>query len=65
MKFKEKFPNHVTRHDSKYIKKDQLKEIMKQTETYNSGPRTVPGVRTGGMSPIKNENMTSAYHQNG
>ncbi|XP_054156887.1 zinc finger C2HC domain-containing protein 1A-like isoform X2 [Oppia nitens] len=67
MKFKEKFPNHTnaTRLDTNFIiKNGHLTELMKKSEkAYDSSPRTVPGVRTGGMSPVKSEILSN--HQNG
>ncbi|CAG2173684.1 unnamed protein product, partial [Oppiella nova] len=65
MKFKEKFPNHTnaTKLDANFIKNGQLRELLKKTEVYNGGPRTVPGVRTGGMSPVKSDSQMG--YQNG
>ena len=63
MKFKEKFPNHTS--NIHFIKNEQMKELLKKTESYIGGPRTVPGVRTGGMSPVKNENYPAYNHKNG
>ena len=48
MKFKEKFPNYPISQNSKYIENSQLKEIMKKSD-FIAGPKTVPGVRTGGI----------------
>ncbi|CAG2110398.1 unnamed protein product, partial [Medioppia subpectinata] len=59
MKFKEKFPNHtnMTRLDGNFTKNREIIELLKKTEVYNGGPRTVPGVRTGGMSPVKSDSQ--------
>ncbi|XP_075552096.1 uncharacterized protein LOC142585310 isoform X2 [Dermacentor variabilis] len=59
MKFKEKFPNHVSspyRYPSDdsydpYKKADmQMRELMQGSNLALKKPRTVPGVRTGGLS---------------
>lgn len=68
MKFKEKFPNHTS--NVNFIRNETMKDLLKKTESYIGGPRTVPGVRTGGMSPVKSDklhsqNGTSFSHQNG
>ena len=63
MKFKEKFPNH-TNHTN-FVRNEQLKELLKKTEAYHGPPRTVPGVRTGGMSPVKSDNHLFSSPKNG
>ncbi|RWS17397.1 zinc finger C2HC domain-containing protein 1A-like isoform X2 [Dinothrombium tinctorium] len=58
MKFKEKFPNHAKSSD--YIRNtDNLREILKRPNTLSGPqvPKTVPGVRTGGISPAKLTNF--------
>lgn len=52
MKFKEKFPNHQ---HTKLIQAD-FETILRRnsTEIFDDSPKTVPGVRTGGISPVKN-----------
>lgn len=55
VKFKDKFPNGGTSVTSQYIKEtNALKEMFKRPDTnFSNQPRTVPGVRTGGMSPTR------------
>ena len=56
VKFKDKFPNHDNSSSltSKYMEETEtLKELFKRPDTLSNFPRTVPGVRTGGMSPTK------------
>ncbi|RWS31513.1 hypothetical protein B4U80_04632 [Leptotrombidium deliense] len=61
MKFKEKFPNHSKSSPTNdYIQQaDKLHEILKRPNTLSDSnvPRTVPGVRIGGMSPVKPNNF--------
>lgn len=58
MKFKEKFPNHNHKKTAKSII-DQFQDIehilrRNSMTTYDDAPKTVPGVRTDGVSPVKN-----------
>lgn len=55
VKFKDKFPGGEKSLTSKYMQEtESLKELFKRPDmNYNSAPRTVPGVRTGGMSPTR------------
>lgn len=58
MKFKEKFPNHNHKKTAKSII-DQFQDIehilrRNSMTTYDDAPKTVPGVRTDGISPVKN-----------
>lgn len=55
VKFKDKFPGAGKSVTSKYMQEtESLKELFKRPDmNYNSSPRTVPGVRTGGMSPTR------------
>lgn len=50
MKFKERFPNHQQQRVSKI---DQEVLQRRDSNLYDDSPKTVPGVRTGGMSPTK------------
>ncbi|XP_075751584.1 uncharacterized protein LOC119173867 isoform X1 [Rhipicephalus microplus] len=69
MKFKEKFPNHIsspyryTSDDSydPYKKADmQMRELMRGSTLTTKNPRTVPGVRTGGLSNSINGNLSDS-----
>lgn len=69
VKFKDKFPlaaksNTMT---STYMAtSDTLQELLKRpvdNENYSKQPKTVPGVRTGGMSPIKSASVTNKSQQ--
>lgn len=54
VKFKDRFPHHnYSGATSKYMEEGagSLKELFKRPDTLASFPRTVPGVRTGGMTP--------------
>jgi len=51
MKFKEKFPNHQHQRNNNTIDYD----ILRKNSTYDDSPKTVPGVRTGGISPTKSD----------
>ena len=55
VKFKDKFPNGATSVTSQYMQEtNALKEMFKRPDTnFSNLPRTVPGVRTGGMSPTR------------
>lgn len=60
MKFKEKFPNHVRSTldsiTSKFLQeKENREEILKKPDNFSGPmiPKTVPGVRTRGLSPIR------------
>ncbi|KAI2803006.1 Zinc finger C2HC domain-containing protein 1C [Blomia tropicalis] len=53
MKFKEKFPHHQQRVNSRQFDSEVLR---RNSSAYDDSPKTVPGVRTGGISPIKNQN---------
>ena len=55
VKFKDKFPNGGTSVTSQYLKEtNSVKEMFKRPDTnFSHVPRTVPGVRTGGMSPTR------------
>lgn len=50
MKFKERFPHHQQQRVSKI---DQEVLQRRDSNVYDDSPKTVPGVRTGGMSPTK------------
>lgn len=60
MKFKEKFPNHIRSTfdsiTSKFLQdKENREEILKKPDNFSGPmiPKTVPGVRTRGLSPIR------------
>lgn len=56
VKFKEKFPPNDSSITSQYIgSHETLQELLKRPDTQNGNqqPKTVPGVRTGGMSPVR------------
>lgn len=56
VKFKEKFPPNDSSITTQYIgNHETLQELLKRPDNQNGNqmPKTVPGVRTGGMSPIK------------
>lgn len=62
MKFKEKFPNHNNKL-IEFADSQQFSQMFKHLNTnsveLNNLPKTVPGVRTGGLSPTKD------IHRNG
>lgn len=56
VKFKEKFPPNDSSITTRYIgNHETLQELLRRPDTQNGSqmPKTVPGVRTGGMSPVK------------
>ena len=55
VKFKDKFPGSGKSVTSQYMQEtESLKELLKRPDVnFSSAPRTVPGVRTGGMSPTR------------
>ena len=56
VKFKEKFPPNDSSITTQYIgNHETLQELLKRPDNQNRNqmPKTVPGVRTGGMSPVK------------
>ena len=53
MKFKEKFPNHQHQRSNNNIDYD----ILRKNSIYDDSPKTVPGVRTGGISPTKSDSL--------
>lgn len=56
MKFKEKFPNHQpTNACSQAVDF----EVLRRNSAYDDSPKTVPGVRTGGISPVKSNTTTN------
>ena len=62
MKFKEKFPHHS--HQTRLVaESEQLTQLMRRksaSEQMRAGfPKTVPGVRTGGMSPTRDGRQLS------
>ena len=71
MKFKEKFPNHSMSDESITSKmlqnNESLKEMLKRPDDSFSStlvPKTVPGVRTRGLSPIRNDRSMSTDNIN-
>ncbi|UXI21083.1 hypothetical protein NH340_JMT07026 [Sarcoptes scabiei] len=63
MKFKEKFPNHLQRENVRSIidQYQDIEHILRRNSTaiYDDSPKTVPGVRTGGISPMKNSSSVN------
>ncbi|KAI1294142.1 Zinc finger C2HC domain-containing protein 1A [Halotydeus destructor] len=63
IKFKDKFPDrkvHVSGVSSKYFQETaQLQELLKRPDTMSQFPRTVPGMRTGGMTPTMGASTSS------
>ena len=53
MKFKEKFPHHQQRINSTHF---DFEILRRNSSGYDDSPKTVPGVRTGGISPVKTIN---------
>ncbi|XP_046909001.2 uncharacterized protein LOC124490522 [Dermatophagoides farinae] len=66
MKFKEKFPNHHLNNHAKSIidQFHDIEHILRRNSmaVYDDSPKTVPGVRTGGISPIKKSNNSNSHH---
>jgi len=54
MKFKEKFPNHQHEERIKSTAID-VDILRRNSSAYDDSPKTVPGVRTGGISPLKSD----------
>lgn len=65
MKFKEKFPNHNNKliefADSQQLTQMFKKHLNNSFEP-NNLPKTVPGVRTGGLSPTKDVHSRNGHH---
>jgi hypothetical protein len=63
MKFKEKFPHHSSNTPFQLPDSDQLTQLLRRKsaseQRRTNFPKTVPGVRTGGLSPTRDRLLTS------